>query len=191
MNENNRDTEVPAPVAVARVRILVNGEPVEKNVEPALNLLDFLREHGFTGTHAGCEHGVCGTCTVLLDDEPIRSCLVLAVQVKGAAVTTVEGLGTPEDPHPLQLAFSRHLALQCGFCTPGFLILAEGLRRSPGPVDEVAVRDALSSNLCRCTGYASIVSAVLESLELPATSQLGVGVPGRAASRHHRPDEEA
>lgn len=140
--------------------IVVNGQPVASAAEPRITLLDFLRDAGLTGSHAGCEHGVCGACTVLVDDKPVRACLVLAVQAEGHAVETVEGLGTPEEPHPLQVAFSREEALQCGFCTPGFLMLAAGLLRDNPSPSSAEIRDALSSNLCRCTGYRGIVRAV-------------------------------
>lgn len=140
--------------------VRVNGQPLASSTEPRVSLLDFLRAEGLTGTHAGCEHGVCGACTVLLDGQPVRSCLVLAVQAAGHDVETVEGLGTPEAPHPLQVAFSREEALQCGFCTPGFLMLTVGLLRENPDPSSAEIRDALSANLCRCTGYAGIVRAV-------------------------------
>ena len=140
----------------------VNGARVEREVEPRLLLSDFLRhELGLTGTHVGCEHGVCGACTVLLDGEPVRSCLLLAVQVDGHAVTTVEGLSSaPGALHPLQAAFRAEHALQCGFCTPGMLMtLLPFLDENPEPSDE-EIRQAISGNLCRCTGYQHIVAAV-------------------------------
>lgn len=140
--------------------ILVNGQPHAPVTEPRVSLLDFLRDEGLTGAHAGCEHGVCGACTVLLDGQPVRSCLVLAVQATGHVVDTVEGLGTPEEPHPLQVAFSREEALQCGFCTPGFLMLTVGLLREIPHPSPAEIRDALSANLCRCTGYTGITRAV-------------------------------
>jgi aerobic carbon-monoxide dehydrogenase small subunit len=144
----------------------VNGRPLELEVEPRRLLADVLREdaHLF-GTHLGCEHGVCGACTVLVDGEPARSCLMLAVQADGAEVTTVEGL-TPNGSalHPLQEAFRDHHALQCGFCTPGFLMTAlHLLRERPGIDDEDEIRDALAGNLCRCTGYSNIVDAVRDA----------------------------
>ena len=143
--------------------VTVNGSRYECSVEPRLLLSDFLRnELGLTGTHVGCEHGVCGACTVLLDGEAVRSCLVFAVQADGCAVTTVEGL-IPEAGdvlHPLQAAFREAHGLQCGFCTPGILMtLAPFLRDHPHP-DEREIREALSGNLCRCTGYQNIVAAV-------------------------------
>ncbi|HEV7517462.1 MAG TPA: (2Fe-2S)-binding protein [Thermoanaerobaculia bacterium] len=145
------------------VALTVNGRRHERQVEPRLLLSDFLRhELGLTGTHVGCEHGVCGACTVLLDGEPVRSCLLLAVQTDGREVTTVEGL-TPEPGalHPLQQAFWEAHGLQCGFCTPGFLMtLVPFLAENPDPT-ETEIRQALSGNLCRCTGYQHIVDAVL------------------------------
>lgn len=142
------------------VPILVNGTAVPAPSEARVSLLDLLRDAGWTGTHAGCEHGVCGACTVLLDGEPVRSCLVFGVQAQGHAVETVEGLGSAERPHPLQVAFSREDALQCGFCTPGFLVLAAGLLRENHHPSTNEVREAMSANLCRCTSYAAIVRAV-------------------------------
>ena len=143
------------------VGVTVNGIHHERSVEPRLLLSDFLRQElGLTGTHVGCEHGVCGACTVLLDGAAIRSCLVFAVQVDGREVTTVEGISDGAALHPLQQAFHEAHALQCGFCTPGFLMsLIPWLREHPNP-DEPEIREALSGNLCRCTGYANIVAAV-------------------------------
>ena len=143
------------------IRVTVNGTAFERAVEPRRLLADFLREDlGLTGTHVGCEHGVCGACTVLLDGDSARSCLTLAVQADGAQVETVEGLGTVDELHPLQRAFREHHALQCGFCTPGMLMTAlDFLRKHPSPTEE-AIRDGLSGNLCRCTGYEHIVRAV-------------------------------
>jgi aerobic-type carbon monoxide dehydrogenase small subunit (CoxS/CutS family) len=143
----------------------VNGERVGGTVEPRLLLADFLRDElGLTGTHLGCEHGVCGACTVQLDGEPVRSCLMFAVQANGHRIDTVEGLApSSEELHPLQEAFHEFHALQCGFCTPGVLMTMEALlRASPDPTVE-EVRTALSGNLCRCTGYQNIVTAVLET----------------------------
>ena len=144
------------------LRVTVNGAAAVRAVEPRLLLSDFLRhELGLTGTHVGCEHGVCGACTVLLDGEAVRSCLMFAVQADGHEVTTVEGLtGDPDTLHPLQQAFREAHGLQCGFCTPGILMtLVPFLRDHPHP-DEGAIREALSGNLCRCTGYQNIVAAV-------------------------------
>ena len=143
------------------ISVTVNGASYERSVEPRLLLSDFLRHDlGLTGTHVGCEHGVCGACTVLLDGEPVRSCLMFAVQADGHEITTVEGLGRPENLHPLQEAFRESHAVQCGFCTPGFLMtLAPFLEENPDPTEE-EIREAISGNLCRCTGYQHIVDAV-------------------------------
>jgi carbon-monoxide dehydrogenase small subunit len=146
----------------------VNGREHAGIVPPRLLLSDFLRHHlGLTGTHVGCEHGVCGACTVLLDGEPVRSCLVLAVQADGAEVTTVEGLAPDSERlHPVQAAFRETHALQCGFCTPGILMTVVALLRdTPAPSDE-AIREGLAGNLCRCTGYQNIVRAVRRAAEL-------------------------
>ena len=145
------------------IQLTVNGKAHELAVEPRLLLSDCLRhELDLTGTHVGCEHGVCGACTVLFDDEPVRSCLMLAVQAQGHTITTVEGLSPgPENMHPLQEAFWTTHALQCGFCTPGILMtLIPFLEANPTP-STAQVREALSGNLCRCTGYQHIVEAVL------------------------------
>ena len=146
------------------IAVTVNGRAYRDRVEPRLTLADFLRHSlGLTGTHVGCEHGVCGCCTVRLDGAAVRSCILFAVQADGHRIDTVEGLADGEGLHPLQEAFSDHGALQCGFCTPGFLMTAiEFLDRNPDP-DEDAVRDALSGSLCRCTGYRPIVAAVLDA----------------------------
>lgn len=151
-----------APVTQAQVRARINGTDYVRSVEVRKTLADFIREDiGLTGTHLGCEHGVCGACTILLDDQPVRSCLMFAVQADGAEITTVEALGTPEALNPLQQAFMDHHALQCGFCTPGFLMSATVLlRENPRPT-EAEVREYLSGHLCRCTGYQNIVDAVL------------------------------
>ena len=148
-----------------RVNMTVNGRPLEADVEPRRSLADFLREdQHLYGTHLGCEHGVCGACTVLVDGEPVRSCLMLAVQADSAEVTTVEGLADGDGLHPLQEAFSEHHALQCGFCTPGFLLTSLYLlREHPDLDDEEEIRAALSGNLCRCTGYQNIVDAVRDA----------------------------
>jgi carbon-monoxide dehydrogenase small subunit len=144
------------------VRLVVNGAERTLEVPARWTLADALRAEGLTGTHLGCEHGVCGACTVLMDDRPVRSCLLLAVQADGRRVETVEGLsGEDGELHPLQQAFHACGALQCGFCTPGFLMLAEGLlREDPGAAPE-RVSEVLSSNLCRCTGGVPIMEAVL------------------------------
>jgi carbon-monoxide dehydrogenase small subunit len=143
------------------ITVTVNGSQYERTVEPRLLLSDFLRHDlGLTGTHVGCEHGVCGACTVLFDGLPMRSCLMFAVQADGHEVMTVEGLGTPEDLHPLQEAFRETHGVQCGFCTPGFLMtLVPFLKENPDPT-EGAIREAIAGNLCRCTGYQHIVDAV-------------------------------
>ena len=149
-----------------RVAVTVNGDSYTREVEPRLLLSDFLRhELGLTGTHVGCEHGVCGACTVLLDGEPVRACLVLAVQTDGRDLKTIEGLAPAEDElHPLQEAFWESHALQCGFCTAGILLTLEPfLAENPDP-DEQDIRHALSGNLCRCTGYQHIVDAVVSVL---------------------------
>jgi carbon-monoxide dehydrogenase small subunit len=157
------------------VRVRVNGREYAESVRPRLLLSDFLRHRlRLTGTHVGCEHGVCGACTVLLDGEAVRACLLLAVQADGAEITTVEGLAADGGPlHPIQQAFHETHALQCGFCTPGFLMsVVAFLRDSPDPSDE-EIRLGLSGNLCRCTGYQNIVRAVRRASELlarPATA---------------------
>jgi aerobic carbon-monoxide dehydrogenase small subunit len=145
-----------------RVAVTVNGKAYEREIEPRLLLSDFLRHDlGLTGTHVGCEHGVCGACTVLFDGEPARSCIMLAVQADGHAVTTVEALASgPDQLHPLQQAFWECHGLQCGFCTPGFLMtLLPFLDENPDPSED-EIRQAISGNLCRCTGYQHIVDAV-------------------------------
>ena len=143
------------------IALRVNGVRHELAIEPRRLLVDCLREDlGLTGTHIGCEHGVCGTCTILLDGESVRSCLTLAVQADGATIMTVEGLARDAALHPLQEAFREAQGLQCGFCTPGMLLLAwELLRDNPSP-SEAEIREAISANLCRCTGYQGIVDAV-------------------------------
>ena len=144
-----------------RVQITVNGVEHEQEVEPRLLLSDFLREElDLTGTHVGCEHGVCGACTVLMDGDSVRSCLCLAVQADGARVTTVEGLGTVDNLSTLQQKFREHHALQCGFCTSGMLMTAMDLLSKNENMSDEALREGLSGNLCRCTGYEHIVNAV-------------------------------
>ena len=144
-----------------RIRVTVNGAVHEREVEARLLLGDFLRgELGLTGTHFGCEHGICGACTVILNGDAARACLTFAVQADGGTVETVESLGNVEALHPLQQAFREHHALQCGFCTPGMLMTALDLIRKQPLADDAAIRDGLSGNICRCTGYQNIVAAV-------------------------------
>jgi aerobic carbon-monoxide dehydrogenase small subunit len=148
------------------VTLTVNGRVYRRRVEPRMHLADFLRhELGLTGTHIGCEQGVCGNCTVLVGDDAVKSCLMLAVQADGLEVTTVEGLGDGESLTPLQQAFQEEHGLQCGFCTPGFLMTATALARSGRtPASEEELREELAGVLCRCTGYRGVVAAVERSL---------------------------
>ncbi len=142
-------------------RFELNGKPVEANVPPRTSLADCIRHHLMqTGTHVGCEHGVCGACTVIVDGAAVRSCLMLAVQAEGARVTTVEGLSNPDALSPLQAEFHKHHALQCGFCTPGMLTTAHALLTEEPDADKERIREVLSGNICRCTGYIPIVEAV-------------------------------
>ena len=143
------------------ISLVVNGERVEANVLPRLNLADFLREHlKLTGTHVGCEHGVCGACTVRVDGDIVRSCLLLAVQAHNATVETIEGVSDSGELADLQSAFRERNALQCGFCTPGMLMAAQDLlKQSPSP-DREQIREHLSGNYCRCTGYQAIIDAI-------------------------------
>ena len=150
----------------------INGRRYDLTIEVRRLLADVIRDDcGLTGTHLGCEHGVCGACTVLVEGEPIRSCLMFAVQANGKKIRTVEGLASQDALHPLQSAFIAEHGLQCGFCTPGFLMLATGLLEREPEMDEAALREALSANLCRCTGYDAIVKAVcaaaLKMAQLP------------------------
>jgi carbon-monoxide dehydrogenase small subunit len=151
-------------VSTFDVELTVNGTSRQGSVEPRRTLADFLREDlGLTGTHLGCEHGVCGACTVLVDGEPARSCLMLAVQARGADILTIEGLATDGVMNPLQQAMWESHGFQCGFCTPGFLMqITALLAENPDP-GEAEIREALSGNLCRCTGYESIVNGVLRA----------------------------
>lgn len=153
------------------VRVRVNGREYERTVESRLLLADFLRHDlGLTATHLGCEHGVCGACTIIVDGESVRSCLLFAVQADGADIQTLEGLADGDALHPLQQAFWDHHALQCGFCTSGFLMTAvDVLQKTPHPSED-EIRHALSGNLCRCTGYANIVKAVRSVAERSAAS---------------------
>ena len=141
-----------------RVRLTVNGTVHEREVAPRMHLGDFLREElRLTGTHLGCEHGVCGACTVIVDGAPVRSCLMFSVQAAGKPIRTVEGLARGADMHPLQRAFMEHHGLQCGFCTPGFLMLVIGALEQDPEIGEDDLVDLLSSNLCRCTGYQNLL----------------------------------
>ncbi len=165
-----------------RINLVVNGQPRDGMAEPRMHLADFLRHQlGLTGTHLGCEHGVCGACTVLVDEVSVRSCLMLAVQAAGRAVTTIEGVAGTGELHPIQAALSAHHGLQCGFCTPGVVMtIIELLRESADhPVLEAHVRHALSGNLCRCTGYQGMVDAAL-SLLVPGRDDRSRSVPPAA-----------
>jgi carbon-monoxide dehydrogenase small subunit len=169
------------------IRVTVNGRVYERTVEPRLLLSDFLRhELELTGTHVGCEHGVCGACTVLFDGVPVRSCLLFAVQAHGHEVMTVEGLSAdPNHLHPLQQAFRETHALQCGFCTPGFLMaLLPFVQSHPDPTEE-QIRLAISGNLCRCTGYENIVAAV----KLAAAKMAGRPTDHLVPTGHHSPSQ--
>ena len=149
-----------------RIRITVNGRMYERAVEPRLLLADFLRHTlALTGTHVGCEHGICGACTVTVNGDSMRSCLLFAVQLDGASVVTVEGLGTVSNLNPLQESFREHHALQCGFCTPGMLMTATDLMRKYPLATDDEIREGLSGNLCRCTGYEHIVQAVRAAVD--------------------------
>jgi carbon-monoxide dehydrogenase small subunit len=155
-----------------KLRFEINGKEIEADVAPRTTLCDCLREHlNLTGTHAGCEHGVCGACTVIVDGRAVRSCLLLAVQAAGASIVTVEGLADGDELSPLQKAFRKHHALQCGFCTPGMLTTLHALLSDEPTADEERIRDVLSGNLCRCTGYIPIVEAALEAREHYAKKQ--------------------
>jgi carbon-monoxide dehydrogenase small subunit len=149
------------------IEVTVNGKSYRREVEPRMHLADFLRQElGLTGTHLGCEHGVCGACSVMVDERVVRGCLMLAVQADGCEVTSVEGLALKDELNPLQEAFREFHALQCGFCTPGMLMtLMEILRDHPNPTEEL-LREDLSGNLCRCTGYSGIIKAALKTAPL-------------------------
>ena len=156
------------------IKLKVNDQEYERTVEPRLLLSDFIRhELGLSGTHVGCEHGLCGACTILFDGQAMRSCLIFAVQANGHEIHTVESLGTPEHMNPLQQAFSEKHALQCGFCTPGILMsLTPYLEAHPNPTDE-EIREALDGNLCRCTGYQNMIDAVkLAAEKMAAHSEM-------------------
>lgn len=154
-----------------KTHVIVNGEQYERDVEPRMLLSDFLRhELGLTGTHVGCEHGVCGSCTVLLDGEPVRSCTTFAVQVDGHRLTTVEGLAAEDKSlHGLQKAFSACHGLQCGFCTPGFLMTLLPVYNEARRLSDDEIRERISGNICRCTGYQQIVEATRQALDEAAT----------------------
>ena len=146
------------------VQFNLNGQSVVVEVEPRMHLADCLRETlGLTGTHLGCEHGACGACTVIVDGAAVRACLLLTVQVDGSTIVTVEGLSSEERLTPLQAAFRKHHALQCGFCTPGMLMTAHALLSEEPDADADRIRSVLSGNLCRCTGYIPIVEAILDA----------------------------
>jgi carbon-monoxide dehydrogenase small subunit len=158
------------------VQFTVNGKAVSVEVEARMTLADCLRQHlRLTGTHLGCEHGVCGACTVIVDGAAVRSCLMLAVQAEGAEVVTVEGLSNDTELTPLQAAFRKHHALQCGYCTPGIITTAHALLSEEPYCDVERIREVLSGNLCRCTGYVPIIDAVLEARE--AYQQAGGSAP--------------
>lgn len=152
------------------ITLTVNGESHALAVEPRRNLADALRDDlGLTGTHVGCEHGVCGACTVLMDGRPVRSCLTFACQAEGTAIETVEGLADGDTLHPLQQKFWELHGLQCGFCTPGMLMLAAGALRENPDMDDEEIREVMSSNLCRCTGYQNILRAVRAAADVMRT----------------------
>ena len=159
---------VDQPVETLEIELTVNGEAVQRTVPARLLLSDLLRDElGLTGTHVGCEHGACGACTILLDGAPVRSCLTLAVQADGAEVTTVEGITPADGLSPMQQAFKNNHGLQCGFCTPGFLMTLAGVDPADYP-DDQSIRELLAGNLCRCTGYEHIVAAVRDAWQLAA-----------------------
>lgn len=150
--------------SIMQIHFKINGKSVEVLTEPRTTLADCLRNSiGLTGTHLGCEHGVCGACTVILDGNAVRSCLTLAVQTEGSEIRTVEGLSDGETLSPLQAAFKKHHALQCGFCTPGILMTAQALLEAEPTATEARIREVISGNICRCTGYMDIVAAILEA----------------------------
>jgi aerobic carbon-monoxide dehydrogenase small subunit len=156
------------------VRMRVNGVTYERDVEPRKLLSDFIRQDlGLTGTHVGCEHGVCGACTVVVNGEPVKSCLMLAVQARGTKLLTVEGLAPPGRLHPIQQAFHEHHGLQCGFCTPGMLLAALTLlQENPDPTEE-EIKLGMDGNLCRCTGYYNIVAAIRAAAETMRQEETG------------------
>jgi len=161
MDVEERSTVDSAGTREKTITVTVNGDSYQRTLSVRRSLVDFLREDlGLTGSHVGCEHGVCGACTVLLDGEPIRACLMFAVQADGSQLTTVEGLAADDELHPVQQAFWENHGLQCGFCTPGFLLTTYDFLREKHGVTEPEIREAISGNLCRCTGYQGIVSSV-------------------------------
>jgi carbon-monoxide dehydrogenase small subunit len=165
------------------INVTVNGTPQSLNVEPRRSLADFIREDiGLTGTHLGCEHGVCGACTILLDGEPSRACLMLAVQADGADVVTIEGLADNDGTlHPVQQAMYEAMSFQCAFCSPGFLMSTVALLRDNPNPSEADIREELSGNLCRCTGYQSIVDGVETAVSLLAGNGTGINAGGESA----------
>ncbi len=188
-------------MALREITLRVNGRAYSGQAEPRRTLADFIREDcGLTGTHLGCEHGVCGACTILMDGEAVRSCLLFAVQAEGAELQTVEGLAEGDRLHPIQQAYWEHHALQCGFCTPGFLMTTVAfLRDNPRPTER-EIREGLAGNLCRCTGYQNIVSAVAAAAAAaaglaPGTDQQAVmargtkrtGTVRKASKRQRKP----
>ena len=157
----NREIEFIAMTEKLDITLNINGRDHAIRVEPRKTLVDAIRDDcGQTGTHIGCEHGICGACTVILDDEAVRSCLMFAVQAQGKKIRTVEGLAQGDKLHPLQESFIKHHGLQCGFCTPGFLMLAVNVLERQPDIGDDELLDVLSSNLCRCTGYQNIIAAV-------------------------------
>ena len=172
----------PEPRTELDVAVEVNGEPRRARVEARRSLAELLRDDlELTGTHLGCEHGVCGSCTVLLDGVPVRSCLMLAVQAEGRSVTTVEGLADGDGLHPVQQGCLERHSFQCGFCTPGILLTAAALLDEQPDPDEAAVREAISGNICRCTGYESIVDGILRAAEIARDGSGTGGAAGEGA----------
>lgn len=165
------------------ISLTVNGAHCDLDVEPRLLLVDALREHlGLTGAHSACDQGVCGTCTVLYDGTAIRSCLLFAVQADGHSITTIEGVGTPQQMHPVQEALAAHHGLQCGFCTPGMVLSAIDLLRSADSLTEAEIEEGMSGNLCRCTGYVGIVDAIVQCAGDPASTATSAAA-GSSAER--------
>jgi carbon-monoxide dehydrogenase small subunit len=170
------------------ITLTINGRDHAIRVEPRKTLVDAIRDDcGQTGTHIGCEHGVCGTCTVILDNDAVRSCLMFAVQAQGKKIRTVEGLGTPDELHPLQRAFIAHHGLQCGFCTPGFLMLAVNALERRLDIGDEDLIELLSSNLCRCTGYQNIIKAVRAARDEMRAGGTGTLFTPRSATPRRSP----